>query len=228
MAASDHDAELLEALAALAHPSRLRLIRALRTPKILQEIQVRGESPAETRPLARQTVKEHLDRLLRTGLVLARDSGRAHPATSEYVVNHQVLYSLSEEMRALARVRATVEPEQETAPLQDSGGPEHPRPGLVVVKGLEEGYAFDLSTPRKDEWTLGRRREADIALDFDPFVSSENARILRQPGGHAIQDLPGSRNGTRVNFRRLPLGATRPLAHGDVIGVGRTLLVYWR
>ncbi len=105
--------------------------------------------------------------------------------------------------------------------------PGPPRPCLVVVKGLDEGLAFDLSDRGKSEWRVGRRRGCEIALDFDPSISAENSLVRWDGRVHSIEDLAESKNGTSINFRRLAKHAPTALAHGDIVGVGRTLLVYW-
>lgn len=222
------DVRVAEALGALAHDVRVALLRELRTPKALREVEIRvREADGRERPLARQTVKEHLDRLVEAGAVLARDAERAYGPTVEYVVNHQALYALSEELLSLARLRPLAEIENATV-AQDaarSGDPaEGPR--LVLVKGVDEGRTFDLRPGARTSWVLGRRRGADIPLDHDPFVSSDNARVVWDGSRYLVEDLPDSRNGTRLNFAPLAKGTRHPLASGDVIGVGRTLLVF--
>lgn len=99
---------------------------------------------------------------------------------------------------------------------------------LVVVKGFGEGTSFDLAPPPEGrrEWRVGRK--GDVALDFDPFASRENTLIAWEDGAHWASDVPGSRNGTSVNFERLPSGARHRLETGDLLSVGHTVLVYRR
>lgn len=240
-----HDDLLAQALGALASPTRLQILRALRTPKVLAEIHVRA--PESDRNIARQTVREHLNKLIQVGMVTTREVDRAYGDTVEFVANHQTLYALSEEMRGLSRVRPAVDPGGSTvhsdkgrprstpetpaaarAPAQTSVGPR-----FVMVKGLDEGTSFPLRAASsaegsaRSEWLIGRRRGIAIPLDFDPYVSSENSRITWRDGAHVIENLPDSRNGTTVNFSKLGVGEQRALRHGDIIGVGRSLLAYW-
>lgn len=239
-----HDDLLAQALGALASPTRLQILRALRTPKVLAEIHVRA--PESDRNIARQTVREHLNKLIQVGMVTTREVDRAYGDTVEFLANHQTLYALSEEMRGLSRVRPAVEPEGATV-HSDKGRPRSPEaPGaarapshastgarLVMVKGLDEGTGFPLRSassagePTRGEWIIGRRRGVAIPLDFDPYVSSENSRIVWRDGAHVIENLPDSRNGTVVNFSMLGVGEQRALRHGDIIGVGRSFLAYW-
>lgn len=230
--ASAVDPKLSEALAALGNPVRLALLRQLRLPRALSEIRVsvRGEDGSPERLLARQTVKEHLDRLVQVGFVVTREAERGYGATVEYVLNHQTVFAASEELRELAKLR----PEAEVAAATRPGGSAARQPGvaegpsLVLVRGLGEGRLFDVTPPPtgRREWVIGRRRGLPVTLDFDPYVSTENAIVLWEDGVHFVQDVAESRNGTTLNFEPLPRGTRRALRTGDLIGVGRTLLMF--
>ena len=100
-------------------------------------------------------------------------------------------------------------------------------PKLVLVHGVYEGKAFALSseTEQARGWLIGRRRDAPISLDYDPYVSTENAVVKRAGEGFRIEDL-GSKNGTAINWEHLDERGTHQLRPGDVIGVGRSLLSY--
>jgi DNA-binding transcriptional ArsR family regulator len=227
---SNADEVLARSLDALATASRLALIRELRTPKSLSEIRV-GAVGDPDRPLSRQAVREHLERLMEIGVVLAREAARGYGETMEYSLNHQTLYALSEEFRGLARLRPTLEPALPTLSVGPGGDGSSAAssPALVLVKGLDEGRVFDLRPPPgagSAHWIIGRRRGVQVALDFDPFVSSEQAVVEWDGRAHCLRDLPESRNGTLVNFRPLERGEARALAPGDVVGVGRSLLVF--
>lgn len=71
------------------------------------------------------------------------------------------------------------------------------------------------------EYLIGRHRDNGIQI-ADLGVSGFHARIYLGPEGYVIEDLK-SRNGTFVNGTRV-FHAT--LAHGDVVHVGQTDLVY--
>ena len=215
------------ALGALAAPARIHLLRELRTPKALTEITVRA--PDDERVLARQTVKQHLDLLVEMGMVIAREAERSRGRTLEYVVNHQALYALGEDVRALARLRPTEDPRGPTQAVTVAApAPRRSGPRLVLVKGLDEGQVFDLRPPAsgRGAWVLGRRRGLAVTLDFDAHVSSENARVTWDGAGYHLEDLPHSRNGTALNFLPLAKGRLYPLEKGDIIGVGRSALVF--
>ena len=224
---SPQDESLAAALGALSSPTRLQILRALRTPRTLAEIHVRA--PETDRNIARQTVREHLNKLIQVGMVVTREVDRTYGDTVEFIANHQTIFALSEEVRGLSRVRPMLEPEAATvhAPSAERVV-EMPGARLAIVKGLDEGTTFDLRpNGPKSEWLIGRRRGVAVSLDFDPYVSSENSRITWNGRAHLIEDLQDSRNGTTVNFRRLSRGEPQALRHGDVVGVGRCLLVYW-
>jgi hypothetical protein len=214
-----------DALQALGTPARIYLLRELRTPKTVTEVSLRLPGG---RVLARQTVKEHLDRLVDIGMVVAREAERPHGRALEYVVNHQAIYSLGEDVRALARIRPTEAPPglTQVAP-PTAGAARRSGPHLVLVKGLDEGQVFDLAADAGPaSWVIGRRRGLAVPLDFDAFVSAENTRIAWDGKRHLVEDLPHSRNGTTLNFRPLEKGRPHPLERGDVIGVGRSALVF--
>lgn len=225
-------AALTQALEVLASPARMYLLREVRVPKTLKEIKVRvpeKEAGGRDRILARQSVKEHLDRLVEIGVVLARETQREYGETIEYILNHQRLFAISESFRALAKLRPAEAPDGRTiSAVARANTYEIRGPCLVLVKGLDEGRTFDMR-PRPDgrnEWVIGRRNDLGVSLDFDPFVSSENSRVLWAEGAYFIEDLSVSRNGTMLNFQPLPKGGRRALRTGDLIGVGRSLLMF--
>lgn len=223
------DVALSTTLAALANPVRLALLRELRTPKTLGDIRVvSDEEPATPeRPLSRQAVRQHLDRLLEVGAVGRLDGERT--TGGAYLVEHRKLFAAAEQLRSLAALRPLADPMADvTVVARPTGsGPVARGPRLVLVRGLGEGSVFPL-TPPAEEWVVGRRRDLAVSLDYDPFVSSENSVLRRaRDGAFTVEDVPGSRNGTLVNFARIQDGATARLRHGDIIGAGLSSLVFW-
>ena len=220
------DEALATTLAALSNPVRVAILRQLRTPRVLSDIRVLATEPDEqgsaARPLSRQAVRQHLDRLMEVGIV-ARTS---ESATSPYTVDHRRIFATSEDLRALAALRPADDPEGHTETL-DRRGQNRPAQGprLALVRGLGEGAVYPLDAGAS--WVIGRRRDAQVPLDYDPFVSSENARVQKAEGAYTLEDLPGSRNGTTLNFRPLKPGERARLKHGDLVGVGRSALLYW-
>lgn len=232
MTPRESDRRLATALESLANPVRLTILRALREPRVLKEIRVASDREGETGlsdgPISRQSVKEHLERLLKIDAIEAREAERSYGPTMEYVLNHQTLFTLAEEFRGLARLRPEEPPESETLVQEEPGGAYSVEgPCLVTVKGLEEGKVFPLDPEEgRTRWTIGRRRGLEVTLDFDPFVSSENTEIRYDDGTYVVRDLPRSRNGTRLNFVPLPDGGAQEIGHGDLVGVGRSILSF--
>ncbi len=216
----------------LASEPRLEILHALRTPRPLSDIRVaagltrEGESP--DRPLSRQAVTRHLDALLDAGLVKRLDRGAPTTRGDPFVINHERLFALVDDMRHLAKLR-TAEREsgavaQTLAREDDAARPRVPLPRLVVAYGRDDGEAFPLAGDVGTRWRVGRAPTCEIRLDYDPYSSSENSIIERAPEGFVIRDA-GGRNGTWLDWDRLPPRAARPLAGGSVIGVGRSVLV---
>lgn len=226
------DLEILaENLEALASPIRLELLRALRTPLELHEIHlepgVTRDGEREGRPLSRQGVSHHLDQLLEAGLV-QKLAARSGPRGQAYVLNHERLFAVVDEMRGLSKLRTAARP---PAPLGQTlvGGqrpeaPLPPRPRLMVAYGRDDGAAFPLEAGAT-RWRIGRAATCDIRLDYDPYLSSESCILERNESVYVVRDL-GSRNGTWVNGEQLPSGEMRALAPGDLLGVGRSTLVF--
>lgn len=224
---------LEEYLSALAYGSRLELLSILRVPRAVQDIRVAprrlraGENPE--RAVARQTIQGHLDKLLDIGVVLCRET--PDKRGKEYLVNPQKLYQILEELRKVGTATADAPvPRDETVDLAASrAAPQPSGPRFLLVHGLHEGKAFPLRKEDLGEgrgWVIGRREGLPVSLDYDPYVSSENAEVVPTGAGFALRDLRGSKNGTHLNWRRLG-GDERPLlVSGDVVGVGRSLLVF--
>jgi pSer/pThr/pTyr-binding forkhead associated (FHA) protein len=72
--------------------------------------------------------------------------------------------------------------------------------------------------------TIGRRREADVAIPWDPEMSRLHAELELRAGEWTICDDGFSQNGTWVNGLRL--AGRRRLADGDVLRLGRTTLAF--
>lgn len=86
----------------------------------------------------------------------------------------------------------------------------------MAVLTFLSGPAAGLRCEIAGQLTLGRSRACDVALEDDQ-VSRQHARIEQRQGELRIRDL-GSRNGTRVNGRRIT--AEVALLDGDRIQLG--------
>jgi FHA domain-containing protein len=234
------DVERLEALLeVLANANRIGILLQLREPKTAGEILLHppsaatkpGENPE--RPISRQAVRVHLEKLVGIGVVVPRRGRRGTLPVDEYVISQQRLFAIAEEFRALGSLRPVLPPGVE----QTLDGAVRPKAGLtagvrlVLVHGLDEGKTFPLRLEEAEGdrgWIIGRRRGIAVSLDYDPFISAENSEITREDGRYVLHDLRSSRNGTHVNWQRLPRGGAHTLVPGDVVGVGRSLLLFQR
>lgn len=222
--AGDLDA-LAGYLRVLGNAKRLRLLQFLVEPHYIEEI-------ASELKMARQTAQEHIQQLLDIGVVKRNRGRRDHGPVTEYVVVPQRLFAVGVQLgdlgglepeggpkkRIVERTQAT--PGEEPAPEPAAAPGAH----LLVLSGPNAGSVFPLvgSGPR---WTIGREEDRDLRITHDPFVSGTHAEVQRGPTGLVLVDVYSS-NGSFVNFRRLPRGGRVPIRTGDVLGIGRTLLVY--
>lgn len=229
----DYD-KLEEYFRALSYSTRIELLHILRFPMALQDIRLRprqvrpGQNPE--RPAARQTIQEHLDRLIEIGVVVPEESGKGRKL---FKVNGAKLYQITEEFRQVGAIMAdSIVGRDATVGV---GGAEaleqEPGPKLVLVHGMLEGKAFPLQRADlsgKRGWVLGRKAGLHVSLEYDPFVSLENSEIIPDGNDYLLVDLRSSRNGTFLNWRRLGPDVRAPLQPGHVIGIGRSLLVFQR
>lgn len=226
--AIDYD-RIAEVLEVLANPNRLRALRQLLEPRTVGQVELEAERTggqgASGAPISREGVRQHLARLRELGVVRRREGpGGAH----EYLVDQGALFALMEEIRNLGRLRPDERWLAETkhgAPPQGPAEPEGPR--LVVVHGVEEGVGHPLPAGEAP-WVVGRASVCNVVLPHDPFVSRRNTRIEKDGEVYRVLDLPESRNGTALNWTPLPDGEPQPLEHGDVVGIGRSLLLFRR
>ena len=72
--------------------------------------------------------------------------------------------------------------------------------------------------------TVGRDAGNDLSLGWDEEVSRAHAELVRVGGEWAVGDQGLSRNGTFVNGQ--PVTGRRRLRDGDVMRLGRTLILY--
>jgi two-component system, NtrC family, sensor kinase len=91
-------------------------------------------------------------------------------------------------------------------------------PTLFVIRGVDQGSRFELT---EATIRLGRDPASTIPL-HDTEVSRHHAEIRRVDDNYALSDLNSS-NGTFVNGQRI---RHHPLASGDQIQLGGTLLLY--
>lgn len=211
--------ELAELFEALSNPRRIRLLHHLAEPQYLREI-------ASAFGLSRQAVHHHLDRLVETGFLERRSGSRESGPVTEYVLVPEVLALVHEGVERVSRVPGA----RRDRPDRTRGGSDHPASssppdrGLWVVHGIDAGTRLSL-VGDEGPWVVGRDPTCDLVLEGDPFASARHAEVWPEGTGHRVGDL-ASTNGTFVNGRRLDRREDAALDHGDVVGVGRSLLLY--
>jgi signal transduction histidine kinase len=89
---------------------------------------------------------------------------------------------------------------------------------LIVLRGVDEGKQFDLSS---SPITVGRHSSNEVAL-HDTQVSRRHLELRAVAGGYQLFDL-GSGNGTLLNGRAVK---ESPLRSGDTITLGQSVLMY--
>ncbi|MDX1611029.1 MAG: FHA domain-containing protein [Candidatus Thermoplasmatota archaeon] len=219
--------DLCNDLAALSNENRLKLLHLLTRPRYREEI-------ATALGMSRQSASKHIEKLEERGFVQELQGWRESGPVAEYLVNPKRLFALGMRVADLGKL----EPEggrsqQKTEHTMMLDEPATPSPSeeastqaahLLVVTGPDAGRRFALEGERP-RWTIGRDEDRSLQIDHDPFISGRHAEVQLDPKGHALVDV-FSANGTFVNFTKLPRGSRVVLEFGDVIGIGRTSLVY--
>jgi pSer/pThr/pTyr-binding forkhead associated (FHA) protein len=96
-------------------------------------------------------------------------------------------------------------------------------PFIVYLDGDGRQQLVDLGE-RAQALSVGRGETNDIALPWDTEVSRVHAMLEPVGGEWTLVDDGLSRNGSFVNGERVR--SRRRLADGDLLGIGRTLLVF--
>jgi hypothetical protein len=98
------------------------------------------------------------------------------------------------------------------------------RAPLLVYRDADGAEAIVELPPTGERFTIGRRPGNALALDWDAKVSRVHAALERVGEDWVLVDDGLSHNGTYLNAQRLL--SRRRLADGDVIGVGRTEILF--
>lgn len=212
----------------LGNPVRVQILQQLTTPRQLGEIKVsphrREQGGAPQRSMSRAAVQAHLEPLREVGAVRTISGLRDGRSVVLYTVDQRQLFALTEELRDLSRMRSDgVEAPDGTVPAPPFGEPVT-GPRLVLMNGPWEGRIVPLQG--SGPWTIGRAPGSTLSLGYDPYLSTSNSEVRRDGQAFRVQDLPRARNGTSVNWAALPRGQSVRLASGDVVGAGRTLLLF--
>jgi DNA-binding transcriptional ArsR family regulator len=217
--------DVAEALDALSNPRRLRILQLLTRPRYRKEV-------GSELDLSRQAASRHIDKLLDRGFIREMEGWRESGPVKEYHVVPERLFALGMSVAELGKLQPEGGPAVEadrTTELQedgeepaDEGSPGEAR--LLVANGPKPGTTLTLEGS-EGRWTLGREEDRDLVIDWDPYVSGRHAEVHLDLGGHTVVDAHSS-NGTYVNFSRIPPAERVELAAGDVVKVGRTVVVY--
>lgn len=217
-------ADLAEDLEALSNPHRLRLLQLLTRPRYRKEV-------GEELDMSRQAASRHVEKLLDRGFIRELEGWRESGPVKEYQVVPQRLFALGMALAEMGELEPEggpdVQDSERTADLEDDEAPRGGDPQtarLLLANGPEQGETLPLEGA-DGRWTLGRDEDRDLTIDWDPYVSARHAEVHLGIDGHTVVDARSS-NGTFVNFSRIPPAKRVDLEPGDVIRVGRTVLVY--
>ncbi|MEK6974843.1 MAG: hypothetical protein AABY18_00710 [Candidatus Thermoplasmatota archaeon] len=222
-------AALAHIMKALGNPVRVEILQQLSTPRQVGEIRVapgrRENGDAPNRSMSRASVQAHLEYLIEVGAVRAISSVRDGRNVTMYVADQRQLFALTEELRQFGRMRVDADAVADgTAPAPAPAGPTPAGPRLVLMNGPWEGRIVPLEG--SGPWCIGRAPANALSMPYDPFLSSSNSEVRRSGPSFTVHDLPRARNGTSLNWTPLPRGSSKPLVPGDVVGAGRTLLLF--
>lgn len=213
---------LADPLSVLGNEKRLHLLAFLTEPHYIREI-------ASELGITRQSAQAHVDKLVEIGVLERRRGRREQRTVTEYVVVPPRLFAIQERFARVGRLDPDVEETEVRAVTEKLGdgegqaGEGPPAPRLAIVHGFGRGRRIPLTG--SGPWLIGREADAQVCLDFDPFVSSRHAEVRRREAAFEIGDLY-SRNGTRLDWEEMDRGGQAPLENGAIVGVGRSLLVF--
>lgn len=228
--------ELVSKLKAISDENRFRLLQELREPRTINEIELTAKTDTEEyredRNLTRQGIQYHLDILRDAGFVEADLENRQGRRMNVHQIDPAGLFTFCDRVQRLAKALGQDQPATDRSTVQVSSNgskPWPPEPRLVLVRGLDPGRAFSLSGKPPGAtrgWIVGRSPKAEVSLAYDPHVSMEDAEIFPTGDGFRVMDLRSSVNRVQVNDRELECGAEEGLERGDVLTVGRSMLLY--
>ena len=96
--------------------------------------------------------------------------------------------------------------------------------GLLLCRtGFDAGLAFPATGPSS---LIGRAQDCPISV-LDDALSRHHARIFVEEGGAVVIEDLGSSLGTEVNGEPVIDGEAMPLAHFDVIRLGKAVELVW-
>lgn len=220
--------DLVDSLEAIAYPNRFKLLTELKEPRAIGDIKLTAtvDHGNPDRVITREGVRHHMKKLRDAGFVKARTARGRGQTEHEYVVDRTRLYELSEALRDL--------PLKQRAGTWDAwenltwDTPVKGCPNLTVVHGSRIGESFPLRGGSREEergWIIGRNEDVEINLDWDACVDDQAAEIHRGEEGFEVIDLRSAKRRVVVNGEALDRGERVGIGPGDVISVGRSVLV---
>lgn len=214
----------------LGHPNRLQLLSTLEEPRPISRIDLRPCSETERdRSLTRQGVRHHLKKLEEQGLVRVAPSTNGSTTRYTYETDVSGIFRVCEALGDLAS-QGPQRLHQGAGPASGRPGDEetHAGPRLELVHGVNIGRTFPLTRGTEGErgWIIGSDPETEIDLPYDPFADPKHAEVARESDGFRLIDLRVSTQGTWLNWERMDVGSEAELQTGDVLGIGRSLMVF--
>lgn len=223
-------------LKALGFQNRLELLPVLREERTLAEINLERavESDRDGGELTRQGIQYHLDKLRETGLVEVSKIKEDGRIKNTYWLDRSQLFSVAE---ALVHTEGDGSlgrgpPRPGSAPLawqRDRSEPKETGPHLVLVHGPDLGRTFplrDIETREGRGWMIGRGSDAEVQIAEDPYLDPQAVELVEADEGFVLHALRSAEGSTAVNGDPIDFGGRCDLAHGDVISVGRSLLLF--
>ncbi len=221
-------ASLARDLRPLASETRLRLLNFLTTPHYLEEV-------SSFLGVNRFAAKKHLDQLVEAGVASKSPAKRDVGVVMEYAIVPERLFEVFDAMRGLGTlkpVRGEMDPAARATRTKasDDAGPALRGAALdarfVVMYGIDVGTVIPVEVREGGlPLVIGRDAECAVRLRSDPFASGRHAHLERRSGRRVVVDLY-SKNGTLLDWERLTPGEARPIENGQVLSVGKTLLLF--
>lgn len=214
-------------LEVLANGTRLAVLDTLREPK--QTSGVRVSSP-EGRPLSRQAIQAHINRLVEAGLVSVDEIEIRGRPRKQFQSDATRLFAASEALRHLgARLAPPPDEADQTLTTAATGSTRRASgPRLVMLHGMAEGAIFPLAKRRAgpEGWLLGRAPECQVHIPYDNTVSRIQGAITKDVAGRFwLRATAAAKNPVRVNWQPVTDEPVR-LRVGDLVLAGNTKLVF--
>lgn len=243
MQTGERPVELARAFEALSYRSRLALLEKLRKPRTVDDIDLRPGNPKPgenaDRVLTRQGIRYHLAKLREADLISVRDvicadGRRRQTFRVDPSGIFELVHRLEERFLVDRDGGASWLGVDETAGRNGGSGeptglPSSWLPAVVIVHGPGRGRVISLTSENVEPprgWAIGSRQDAAVTIPHDAWVAPDHGEIVGKGDAFELIDLRTSGRPTMLDGSQIPLGGSRTLESGHVIGVGRSLLVF--